>query len=88
MKWFRDNKIRVLKWPGNSPDVNPIENLQNILKNEIHAEPIITKRKLIQRLIKVRFRSDKIISYCKTFIESMPKIINTLKSSKEGQTKY
>ena len=27
MKWFKDNKIRVLKWTGNSPDMNPIKNL-------------------------------------------------------------
>ena len=26
MKWYRD-KIKVLKWPGNSPDINPIKNL-------------------------------------------------------------
>ena len=27
MNWFRTKNIRVLKWPGNSPDLNPIENL-------------------------------------------------------------
>ena len=27
MKWFRDSKIRVLKWPENSPHINPIKNL-------------------------------------------------------------
>jgi len=26
-KFLSDNNIAVLKWPGNSPDVNPIENL-------------------------------------------------------------
>src|ERR1043165_3377930 len=26
-KWFADNNIEVLSWPGNSPDLNPIENL-------------------------------------------------------------
>ena len=27
MAWFDDNDVRVLSWPGNSPDLNPMENL-------------------------------------------------------------
>ena len=87
-KWFHSNKIRVLKWPGNSRDMNPIENFWESLKNEIHSEPISTKRELIKKFIKVWFNSEKISRFCKNFIECMPKKIKSLKSSKGGQTKY
>ena len=37
-KWFQDHpEIELIKWPGNSPDLNPIENCWNWMKNELKA---------------------------------------------------
>ena len=33
--WFENNKIKVMKWPRLSPDMNPTENLQNSLKKRV-----------------------------------------------------
>ncbi|XP_011270941.1 hypothetical protein CAOG_09225 [Capsaspora owczarzaki ATCC 30864] len=37
-KWFETNQITVLDWPANSPDLNPIENAWNMVKNKIYQE--------------------------------------------------
>uniref|UniRef100_A0A3B4V9Q6 Tc1-like transposase DDE domain-containing protein n=1 Tax=Seriola dumerili TaxID=41447 RepID=A0A3B4V9Q6_SERDU len=38
--WFQTNRIQVMEWPIQSPDLNPIENLWADIKNAVHeAKP-------------------------------------------------
>jgi len=41
--WMKNNGVKLLPWPDNSPDMNPIESLWDVLKDEIHEVPITNK---------------------------------------------
>ena len=67
------------RWPGNSPDLNPIENLWGILKNSIYYEPIPST---IDE-IKTRFQS----SWDNYPIEGLEKLVESFKDRVEKMMK-
>ena len=36
-KWLKDNKVKVLEWPSQNPDHNPMENVWTELKKHVRA---------------------------------------------------
>lgn len=50
-EFVRQNNIQVLAWPGNSPDINPIENLWGIMKTKLAQQTFNTRDELIRAVL-------------------------------------
>lgn len=86
--FLAEKNVTVLPWPGNSPDMNPIENMWELTKRAIAKEVITTKQQLIETLIREWHHNSKLQEDAKTCIESMPRRIEALIAAKGGITKY
>ena len=85
---FKKMKITVLDWPGNSPDLNPIENLWSIVKNRLRKMDCRNKIKLIQSEIHVWFHDEEIKQICKKLVLSMKERVKLVLENKGEHISY
>ena len=87
-QWFSDNNITPLKWPAQSPDLNPIGHLWQHLK--IKLQQYDTPPKGVHDLWdRVANEWNEIPpETCQTLIERMPRTIQAVLKAKGGHTKY
>ncbi len=79
--WFleHDNEFTLLKWPPQSPDINPIEHLWDVVEREIR---IMELRDAIMSIW------TKISEECfQHLVESIPQIIKAVLKAKGGPTR-
>ena len=87
-EWFGNHGIRVMTWPAQSPDLNPIEHLWDHLKRKLarYENAPGGMQELWER---VEVEWDKIgVDVCQKLIESMPRRVAAVIRAKGGYTKY
>ncbi len=87
-KHLESKGITVLQWPGNSPDLAPIETMWAIIKNNLKERDVTTKNKLISAVIDIWFRDEKMRESCVRLADSMPKRIEQVIANKGGHIRY
>ncbi len=73
-KFIDDKPFEVIDWPGNSPDLNPIENCRNFMKEKLKTKDTGSVPKLIQE-IKMLWTTGLSKEYLKGLSDSMPRSI-------------
>ncbi len=88
--WFleHDDEFTLLKWPPQSPDLNPIEHLWDVVEREIHIMDVQTTN-LQQLCDAIMTIWTKISEQCfQHLVESVPRRIKTVLKIKAGPTRY
>ena len=86
--FFEEKDVTILDRSGNSPDLNPIENLWAIIKRRIEKIDCSTVPKLISAIIRTWYHDDEVVKMCSTLVDSMPKLVKMLIMAKDGHISY
>lgn len=86
VRFLQEKRIRILPWAGNSPDLNPIENVWGWVQNRLPRQLPRNKDDLFER---IRATWDKVpLAYIRTLFRSMPKRVAAVITAKGGATDY
>ena len=87
-EWFSRQSFQLLQgWPGNSPDLNPIENCWTLIKQRLSGHRPTGTKDMIEKLKQIWAREIS-QEYCCRLVESMPHRIQAVLDAKGMHTKY
>jgi hypothetical protein len=85
-EFFEENEIEVLKWPSQSPDLNPIEHVWSHIKRELAGKNFRNKNELKEELVRLWKNIPK--KLLEKLIDSMPKRIRSVLKANGKHTSY
>jgi hypothetical protein len=96
MAWFQEQAFKVMEWPSNSPDMNPIEHMWRVLKAALHKRYPDTStlrggpekvRQVLEERLKIVWQ-DIEVEVLTNLVESMPRRAAALYAAKGWYTSY
>lgn len=88
-EWFDDHGIHLLKWPPNSPDMSPIENLWDYLEKQVKKRGVLPQNPdELWDMLREEWYKPAFNRYAKELYSSMPRRIQALLDAKGRWTKY
>jgi transposase len=78
--------IRVLPWPSQSPDLNPIEHLWDYVSRQLKKRSVSSKAELKAAIQDEWSKVPR--DFCRRLVESMPRRLAAVIRNKGGPTKY
>ena len=87
--WFKARPyISLIDWPGNSPDLNPLENVWNWMKQQLQDSKATSLPQLQQEIKELWTLQMDNIQYLKNLAESMPRRLEAIIQNEGNSTKY
>ena len=85
-EWLKNKKFKVLEWPSQSPDLNPIEMLWQDLKQAVHARKPTNVTELKQFCMEEWAKIPP--RHCERLINNYRKRLVAVIAAKGGVTSY
>jgi transposase len=80
-KWFADRPhITLIKWPGNSPDLNPTENAWSWMKHQLASSTCSTMEEWITEIKRLWLIKMDDSDYLRKLMDSMPRRLEEVKT--------
>ena len=88
-KWFEDHpNIQLIKCPGNSPDLNPLENMWIFMKNRLKESKCTNLEEPKTKIMNLWTKEMGNIQYLRNFVESMHRCLQDVMDRDGSCTKY